>query len=165
MRRLCACSCLNGDRRMNERMQRPSIWARFVLAAALSLSALSAAAQEAKPTHPLDALTGAELTQVKAILTAEGKFGPKTRFHSVDLDEPEKAAVLAWRPGTALPRRVIAVVSDASAVHEAAVDLSAGRMTGWRAVTGEPALLYGEMVGSGDIAKTDLRMVEGLAKR
>ena len=136
-----------------------------MVAAVLSLSPLGALAQDAKPAHPLDALTGAELTQVKTILTAEGKFGPKTRFHTVDLDEPEKAAVLAWRPGTNLPRRAIAVVSDASAVHEAAVDLSAGRMTGWRAVTGEPALLYGEMVGSGDMVKADPRMVEGLAKR
>ncbi len=150
---------------MNGWTHRPGIWAPFMLAAALSLSALSASAQDAKPVHPLDALTGAELIQVKQILTAEGKFGPKTRFHTIDLDEPDKAAVLAWRPGTNLPRRAIAVVSDSSAVHEAAVDLSAGRMTGWRAVTGEPALLYGELVGSGDIAKADPRMVEGLAKR
>lgn len=144
---------------------RPAILAPFMLATVLSLSALSASAQDTKPVHPLDALTGAELTQVKAVLTAEGKVGPKTRFHTVDLDEPDKAAMLAWRPGTNLPRRAIAVLSDSGAVHEAAVDLSAGRMTGWRTVTGEPALLYGELVGSGDIAKADPRMVEGLAKR
>ena len=150
---------------MSRRTHRPAIWAHFMLAAVLSLSAFSAAAQDAKPAHPLDALTDSELGKVKAILTAEGKISAKTRFHSVELDEPDKAAVLAWRPGTALPRRAIAVVSDAAAVHEAAVDLSDGRMTGWRVVTGEPALLWGEMVGAGDIAKADPRMVEGLAKR
>ena len=150
---------------MNGSTHRPAIWARLLLAAALSLSSLAASAQDAKPAHPLDALTGAELTRVKAILTAEGKIGPQARFHSVDLDEPEKAAVLAWRPGTTLPRRAIAVVSEAGAVHEAAIDLSAGRTTGWRAVTGEPALLFGEMIGAGDMAKADPRMVEALAKR
>jgi primary-amine oxidase len=122
-------------------------------------------AQQAKPAHPLDALTGAELAQVKAILTAEGKIRPRTRFHSVDLDEPEKSAVLAWRPGTTLPRRAIAVVSEAGVVHEAAIDLSAGRITAWRQVTGEPALLFGEMIGAGDMAKADPRMVQALAKR
>ncbi|TKW74717.1 MAG: tyramine oxidase, partial [Bradyrhizobium icense] len=150
---------------MNEPTQRPAIWARWMLAASLSLWALAAAAQDAQPEHPLDALTDTELAKVKAILTAEGKVGPKTSFHSVDLDEPEKAAVLAWRRGTALPRRAIAVVGEAGAVNEAAIDLSAGRLTAWRAVTGEPALLYGEMVGAGDMAKADPRMVEGLAKR
>jgi len=136
-----------------------------MLAAALSLSPITSSAQDAKPAHPLDALTGAELTQVKAILKAEGKIGAPARFHSVDLDEPEKSAVLAWRPGTTLPRGAVAVVSEAGTVHEAAIDLAAGRMTGWRAVTGEPALLLGEMIGAGDMAKADPRMVQALAKR
>ena len=114
---------------MSRRTHRPAIWAHFMLAATLSLPPLSASAQDAKPGHPLDALTDAELTRAKAILAAEGKISAKTRFHSVELDEPEKAAVLEWRPGTNLPRRAIAVVSDAGAVHEAAVDLSDGRMT------------------------------------
>src|SRR5437868_6383910 len=100
---------------MNESTHGQAIWARLLLAATLSLSPVIASAQEAKPAHPLDALTGAELTQVKAILKAEGKIGAQARFHSVDLDEPEKAAVLAWRPGTALPRRAVAVVSEAGA--------------------------------------------------
>ena len=57
---------------MNESTHGQAIWARLLLAATLSLSPVIASAQEAKPAHPLDALTGAELTQVKAILKAEG---------------------------------------------------------------------------------------------
>jgi primary-amine oxidase len=131
---------------------------------ALSLSPLAALAQPAQPGHPLDALSGAELRQVKTILQAEGKLGPKARFHGVDLDEPDKAAVMAW-PGASLPRRAIAVVSEAGTVHEAAIDLSAGRITAWRAVTGEPALLTGELTGASDIALADPRMVGALARR
>jgi primary-amine oxidase len=82
---------------MNGSTNRPANWAWFVVVTALSLSPFAASAQRAQPTHPLDALTGAELHQVKAILQAEGKLGPKARFHNVDLDEPEKAVVTAWR--------------------------------------------------------------------
>jgi primary-amine oxidase len=147
---------------MNESKSRP---AQLLLTATLLLAPFSGLAQDAKPAHPLDALTGAELSRVKAILTTEGKIGARARFHSVDLDEPEKAAVMAWRPGTTLPRGAIAVVSEAGTVHEAAIDLSGGRVTAWRAVTGEPALLLGEMIGAGDMAKADPRMVQALAKR
>src|SRR6476659_1259270 len=144
---------------------RPAIWAWCVVVTALSLSPFAGSAQQAQPTHPLDALTGAELSQIKAILQAEGKLGPKARFHNVDLDEPDKAAVTAWRPGASLPRRAIAVVSEAGTVHQAAIDLSAGRMTAWQAVTGEPALLLGEMIGAAGMALADSRLVEGLVKR
>ncbi len=150
---------------MNGSTNRPAIWAWCVVVTALSLSPFAASAQQAQPTHPLDALTGAELHQVKAILQAEGKLGPKARFHNVDLDEPEKAVVTAWRPGASLPRRAIAVVSEAGTVHQAAIDLTAGRMTAWQAVTGEPALLLGEMIGAADMALADSRMVQALAKR
>src|SRR5262249_9196844 len=112
---------------MNGSTYRPAIWTQLMLAAALLLSPFTGFAQDAKPVHPLDALSGAELIQVKAVLKAEGKIGPQARFHSVDLDEPDKAAVLTWRPGSMLPRRAIAVVSEAGAVHEAAIDLAAGR--------------------------------------
>ena len=150
---------------MNGSTNRPAIWAWCVMVTALSLSPFAASAQQAQPTHPLDALTGAELHQVKAILQAEGKLGPKARFHNVDLDEPEKAVVTAWRPGASLPRRAIAVVSEAGMVHQAAIDLTAGRMTAGQAVTGEPALLLGEMIGAADVALADSRMAQALAKR
>ena len=109
---------------MDGSTKRPANWACCLLVAALSLSPLAGAAQEALPAHPLDALTGAELRQVKAILAAEGKLGPKPRFHSVDLVEPEKAAVTAWRPGTTLPRRAIAVVSEAGTARRHPLPLS-----------------------------------------
>jgi primary-amine oxidase len=142
-----------------------AIWTRCFLAAVLLLPPFEAAAQEARPTHPLDALTGAEIRQVREILKAAGKLGPKARFHAVDLDEPDKAAVKAWRPGTALPRRAAAVVSEEGQVHEAAVDLSAGRVTGWQGITGEPALLFSEVTGATELALADPRMVQALAKR
>ena len=141
------------------------MWTSCLLAAALSLSPFAGFAQQSRPAHPLDALTALELQQAQALLSQAGKLGPKARFHAVDLDEPDKSAVIAWRPGTSLPRRAIAVVSDAGTVHEAIIDLAAGRLTGWQAVTGGPALLLGETTGAADIALSDSRMVLALAKR
>lgn len=146
-------------------MNAAAVWARYLLAAILCLPAFAAAAQEVLPMHPLDALTAAELRQVQQILSDSGKLGPKTRFHAVDLVEPDKAAVAAWRPGMVLPRRALAVVSEAGSVHEASIDLAANRVTGWQAVTGEPALLLEELNGTAALALADPRMVQGLAKR
>ena len=146
-------------------MNASAVWVRSLLAALLWLPAFAASSQDARPAHPLDALTAAELHQVKEILAAAGKLGSKARFHTVDLDEPDKATVAAWLPGTAWPRRAVAVVSEAGAVHEAAVDLSAGRMTAWQAVTGEPALLLEEIIGLTATALADPRMVQGLDRR
>lgn len=148
---------------MNGSTSRPAKWAWCAVVTVLSLSPLAASAQQSP--HPLDALTGAELRQVKTILQAEGKAGAKTRFHNVDLDEPDKAAVMPWRPGASLPRRAIAVVSEAGTAHEAAIDLSAGRVTAWQEVSGEPALLLGELIGAEAMALADPRMVQALAKR
>jgi primary-amine oxidase len=138
---------------------------RGALAGFQLLISFAAIAQGAPPTHPLDALTSSEIRSVEQLLLADGEVGPNDRFHTIDLDEPEKSAVLAWRPGMKLPRRAIAVVSKAGTVHEATVDLSAGRVIGWQEVKGEPALLLEEIMGSTSLALADSRMVRGLAKR
>src|SRR5690242_315274 len=113
MAHLAHAAYRSADWQMNGSSNRPAIRAWWVVVTALLLSSFAASAQQTQPTHPLDALTGAELSQAKAILAAEGKIGPQARFHSIDLDEPDKAAVMAWRPGAILPRRAIAVVTEA----------------------------------------------------
>src|SRR5258708_38676065 len=135
-----------------------TLWIRGVLAVLLFLPPFAGAAQDARPMHPLDALTAAEIHQVKELLKADGKLGPKARFHAVDLEEPAKAAVIAWRPGTALPRRAIAVVSEAGTVHEAAVDLSAGRVTAVQAGTRAPAPPLGGGHGAASLAPAGQRV-------
>src|SRR5580692_3406669 len=146
-------------------MNGPAAWTKWLFAAALLLPAFSASGQDAKPVSPLDALTTAEIHQVKEILKAAGRGTPKLRFHSVDLVEPDKATVLAWKPGMAWPRRALAVVSENGEAHEASIDLSANSLTDWKAITGEPALLLGEVTGATGLALSDPRMVQGLAKR
>ena len=54
--------------------------------------------------HPLAPLTADEVAAASTILTEARGLGPSSRFVFVALHEPPKAQVLAWSPGTALPR-------------------------------------------------------------
>jgi len=46
-------------------MNASAVWMKCLLVALLWLPAFAVAAQDARPVHPLDALTAAELHQVK----------------------------------------------------------------------------------------------------
>src|SRR5258708_6597210 len=54
--------------------------------------------------HPLDPLSAEEITAAVAVLRAAGLADPNTRFPLIALDEPAKAAVLAWQPGQPVGR-------------------------------------------------------------
>ena len=73
-----------------------------VLPAAIVITAPAA-------SHPLDALSAEEITVTVAALRDAGHADATTRFALIDLDEPDKAAVLAWRPGQALSRKAFAI--------------------------------------------------------
>ena len=75
---------------MNGSTYRPAMWAWFVVVTALSLSPFSASAQHAKPAHPLDALTGAELHQVKAILRQKARSDRRRVFTASILTSPKR---------------------------------------------------------------------------
>lgn len=77
--------------------------------------------------HPLEPLTADEFRQTAAILRREGLVGERFRFASVELKEPPKSQVKAWRPGTAVRRISFAVVfnREDNRTYEATVDLTA----------------------------------------
>src|SRR6476469_312165 len=62
--------------------------------------------------HPLDSLSTEEFTRTTAALRASGDLIPSRRFASIALDEPAKAAVLAWREGDPIVRRSPYVLWD-----------------------------------------------------
>ncbi|KAG2565601.1 hypothetical protein PVAP13_7NG034700 [Panicum virgatum] len=83
------------------------------------------------PRHPLDPLTVGEINRARELLRAHPPFAssPSSLFvHSLALDEPEKAAVLAWRKGAdpLPPRRAVAVVRFRGEASVLAVDLAGG---------------------------------------
>ena len=54
--------------------------------------------------HPLAPLTAAEISTVVSIIQASPLFGDQTRFETIELLEPPKSAVRAFRLGERLPR-------------------------------------------------------------
>jgi Cu2+-containing amine oxidase len=48
--------------------------------------------------HPLDSLSREEIAAAVAVLREAGHIDATTRFALIDLDEPRKADVLAWKP-------------------------------------------------------------------
>ena len=56
--------------------------------------------------HPLEPLSADEFRQTATILRREGHVSDSFRFASIELKEPPKAEVKAWRPGDAVPRLV-----------------------------------------------------------
>jgi primary-amine oxidase len=84
-------------------------------------------------SHPLDPLTGTEFQSTAAILRRDQGVTDAWRFASIELKEPAKADVKAWRPGDAVPRRSLSVLLDreSNQTYEAVVDLVSDRVDSW----------------------------------
>ena len=64
--------------------------------------------------HPLDPLTADEVRAAAEIIRRERATTDSWRFASVDLAEPAKAELLAWRADDPMPRRAFAVSGTAA---------------------------------------------------
>lgn len=83
--------------------------------------------------HPLEPLTAREFRATAAILRRDQAVGESWRFASIELREPAKAVVLAWRTGDPVPRRSLSVLWDrrTNQTYEAVVDLVGDRVESW----------------------------------
>jgi len=79
--------------------------ARIAALAALAAAMLVVAPAQAAATHPLDPLGADELATIAAVLKKSGRFSAGTNFAWVELQEPAKELVAAFRSGTDFPRR------------------------------------------------------------
>ena len=81
--------------------------------------------------HPLEPLTADEFQQTAAILRRDGHVTDTFRFASIELREPDKDDVLAWRAGDPVPRTSFAVVWNRAdnRTYEATVDLTGDSVT------------------------------------
>jgi primary-amine oxidase len=80
--------------------------------------------------HPLEPLSADEFRQTAAAVRRDSGAAGSYRFASIELKEPPKADVKAWRPGDDLPRKSFAVLWDRAdnKAYEATVDLTADRV-------------------------------------
>jgi len=130
-------------------------------------------AYAASTQHPLDPLSEAELAAACEILKAEKGLGPDSRFGFVQLEEPAKADVLAWRPGKPLMRCAAATLFDCKtgATHVAVVDLATRTVCGWREHPakafpyGQPPVIIEEFFKVGEIVKADTGWRRAMQRR
>lgn len=102
----------------------------LAVCAALVLSII--ATRHALAAHPLDPLLRDEITAAVAILRAAGDTDAATRYALIDLAEPDKSTVLAWRPGEPVPRRAQVIARLRRTVYQGIVDLGTRQVERWQ---------------------------------
>ena len=80
--------------------------------------------------HPLDMLTGQEISVAIGVLRAAGEVPEGALVASAVLDEPDKADLVGWKPGDPVSRRVRAAVvsSPGLGVRELVVSVDEARI-------------------------------------
>ncbi|MBV9017547.1 MAG: hypothetical protein JO058_18015 [Alphaproteobacteria bacterium] len=127
--------------------------AGLLLAALLTNAIIAGTAVAA---HPLDALSAAEIDAAVAVLRNAGHADSGTRFPLITLAEPDKTAVLAWRPGQPFARQAFVIARYDRTVYEGLVDLASGRLERWDAVPNvQPAISLDEFTDAQRITMSD----------
>jgi primary-amine oxidase len=130
-------------------------------------------ATQSRPTtaiaHPLEPLTGEEISAVAGLLRDAGHIGKRCRFVSLVLREPPKPAVLAFEAdGAPVAREAETVVLDKAdgRTYEAVVSLTDRAVTRWEHVSGvQPQVLLEEFFETEDVVKNDPGVQEALRLR
>ena len=108
------------------------------------------------PAHPLDPLSAEEIETAVAVLRAAGNVDPETRFAQIGLEEPDKAAVLAWRPGQPFARNAFVVARGDRTTYEGVVALAAHKVERWDPIPGvQPAIGLEELAEAQRITRAD----------
>ncbi|MGZ4430291.1 MAG: primary-amine oxidase [Gaiellales bacterium] len=118
--------------------------------------------------HPLDPLSGEEIEAAVRILRSARGLGEQVRFVSVELREPSKDTVEAFRPGDPIDRRAFVVLLDRAdgATYEAVVSIGGGDVHDWQLVPGvQPAIMPDEFVECEAAVKASPEFREALRKR
>jgi primary-amine oxidase len=114
----------------------------------------------ADPLAPLD---GEEIAAAVAVVREARGLGGRTRFVSVELREPDKAALAGSPPREAF---LVVLTNDDGMTHEAVVSLDERRLIEWRDVPGvQPAIHIDEFDDAGKAIVADPGFQEALARR
>jgi primary-amine oxidase len=118
--------------------------------------------------HPLEPLGADEFRRTAQILRHEGRVTDSWRFASIELVEPPKVAMKAWRPGDRLPRQALAVVwsREDNETFEAVVDLEQDSVVSWTHVPGvTPNFTVDELYECDETMRQHPDVIAALARR
>jgi primary-amine oxidase len=117
--------------------------------------------------HPLDPLSADEIERAVACVRADHDLGEAARFVSVELREPGKSQLAAWRAGGEPPPREAALVVLAGGrTHEAVVALAGDLLLAWEHIPGAHAAITADEYAEAELAvKADPAFRGALALR
>ena len=116
--------------------------------------------------HPLDPLIADEYAQAIQLLRAAGHVNDASRFPTIELHDPDKASVRAWRRGDAFGRAAFVIVKQGARTYEGVVDLSNASIVSWTEMPGvQPSVLTEEFIAVGEILAGHDAFVAALAAR
>jgi primary-amine oxidase len=125
---------------------------KFSAACLIFTSAAVANAQN--PNHPLDGLTASEIWTAYETLQTSHKVDSDTRFPMVQLHEPPKEEVLAWKPGQGMRREAFLVVRQGAQMFEAVIDVKSKKLLSWTEMKGlQPNMPHEEELEMSDAVK------------
>ncbi len=119
-------------------------------------------------SHPLDPLSPEEVLLASTILKSQRQLGPRVRFETIVLKEPDKGDILAFRPGDPIRREAFLVLLDNEdgATYEAVVSLNDGQVVSWEHVPGvQPRIMFDEFSECEAAVKADPEFRAALRKR
>ncbi|MGJ5895447.1 tyramine oxidase [Streptomyces sp. V2] len=124
----------------------------------------------APPSHPIALLTAEEVHAMRAILEASGRLGPSTRFVSVIPEEPSKADLSAFAPGSTVDRvlRVQLLERSDGTSFEALVSVTRGIVVSFEQLDTRQAqlpILNEEFLTVQEILDGDSQWQQALARR
>ena len=132
----------------------------------ICLGISGAVAQQAEPTHPMDALTVQEVLTAVELLKAAGHADDETRYPMIRLKEMPKPEVMAWRRGMPIRRAAAIVLRRAGRTFEAEIDLSSRKVTLHNEIEGaQPNIMMDEWHLASRLAKADPRWQDAMRKR
>lgn len=127
-------------------------------ALALGLAAGAASA------HPLDGLTAEEYQKINQILREQKVADDNTLYPLIELKEPAKADVLAWKQGDSLDRKATVYFTSAEGFSEVVVNITQGTVESNAKTSGQPMVLFTEFMNALEGALGHPDMVAGLEK-
>lgn len=125
-------------------------------------------AQEPVISHPLSALTEAEINTAVSVLKQEKTLSETAAFHLIALQEPDKKEVLNFKPGKAFARQVFLVIYERSQnkTFEGIVNLRTKTLSSWKEISNTQAgVLPPECLLATDVVKSDSRWQKAMQKR
>jgi primary-amine oxidase len=118
--------------------------------------------------HPLDPLSAEEFRQAVAVLRRERGLDERWRFASIELKEPSKGTLRAYKPGDPIVRDAVVVCwsREDGQAYKAVVSLSEERVVSWQHCPGEqPNITVDEYHECYEALHNDPRVAEVLAAR